>query len=224
MFEVVGAWLILLGAILVVFGLGWLIRLAWKKRVWMGVATFLTIPVGPLVFGLAKFRDSKKPLLVILVGLLLGAGPIWYGKLHHRIFGYTEQERQADGEELLSLTGWDRKDYSRLKTATNVVRLEMGNPDVTDETLELLLPMTKLKELTLDDTQVTDAAFATLRKLPALEILRLQRTKITKEGVIQFLADPPPGLVNIDVRGNSIPASALRKWKNQDPEHRRSMN
>lgn len=224
MFEVVGAWLILLGAVLVIFGLGWLIRLAWKKRVWMGIATILTIPVGPLVYGLAKFRDSKKPLLVVLAGLLLSAGPIWYGKLHHRIFGYAEQERQVDGEELLSLTGWDKKDYSRLKTATNVVRLEMGNPDVTDETLELLLPMTKLQELTLDDTQVTDAAFGTLRKLPALKILRLQRTKITKEGLIQFLADPPPMLVNIDVRGNSIPASAVRKWKNQDPENRRSMN
>lgn len=224
MFEVVGVILILLGTLMVLFGLAWLIRLAWKTRVWMGIATILTPPIGPLVFGLAKFQDSMKPLMMILVGLLLGAAPIWYGDIYHRYLGFAAQERQVNGEELLSLTGWKEKNYDRLKTATNVVRLEMGNPDVTDETLQLLLPMTKLKELTLDDSQITDAAFETLRKLPALESLRIQRTKITKEGVIQFLADPPPNLIQIDVGGNSIPASVLRKWKNQDPDHRKYVN
>lgn len=224
MFEIVGVILILLGTLMVLFGLGWLIRLAWKTRVWMGIATILTPPIGPLVFGLAKFQDSMKPLILILVGLLLGAAPIWYGDLYHRYFGFAAQERQVDGEELLSLTGWKEKNYDRLKSATNVVRLEMGNPDVTDETLQLLLPMSRLKELTLDDSQITDAAFATLRKLPALESLRIQRTKITKEGVIHFLADPPPNLIQIDVSGNSIPASVLRKWKNQDPDHRKYVN
>jgi|GEM_PF-3797726 len=54
--------------------------------------------------------------------------------------------------------------------------------------------------------------------------LRLQRTKITKEGVTTLLTDPPPKLIEIDVSGNSIPASALRKWKNVDSEHRKYVN
>ena len=49
--------------------------------------------------------------------------------------------------------------------------------------------MPRLKELTLNDTMITDAGLETLRTLPALESLRLARTKMTKEGIAAFLAD-----------------------------------
>lgn len=100
----------------------------------------------------------------------------------------------------------------------------MGNPNVTDDTLQLLMELPQLKELTLNNTLITDASFETIKQLPALESLRLARTKITKEGVATFLADPPPKLRQIDVSGNSIPTSALRKWKNADGENRRYLN
>ena len=102
--------------------------------------------------------------------------------------------------------------------------LELGNPDVTDETLTLLSELPQLKELTLNDTMITDAGLEKLKNLPALESLRLARTKVTKEGIAAFLAEPPPKLRDIDVSGNSLPASALRKWKNADSEHRRYVN
>ncbi len=119
---------------------------------------------------------------------------------------------------------WDRPDYSILQIRTDTAVLEIANANVTDATLELLLPFKKLKELTLNDSAVTDAGLSTLRQLPALQRLRLARTKITSEGLTEFLATPPEGLIEIDVSGNSIPTSILRKWKNQDSEHRRYVN
>ena len=47
--------------------------------------------------------------------------------------------------------------------------LQMANPDVTDRTLESLKGMKALKELDLNDTQVTDAGLDILSDLPALE-------------------------------------------------------
>lgn len=220
-FEVVGLWLVVIGTILVLTGLLWIVRLSWKTHKLLGVATFLTTPVGPLAFGVAKFRKCKAPLCVILLGLIVGAVPYWYTGLHDRFFGRAEQVRKLDGETYLNLTGADHDNYDRLKTATEVVGLDMSNADVTDATLELLLPMTKLRDLSLNDSQVTDAGLAVLQRLPALESLRLARTKITKEGLSAFLESPPPKLKNLDVKGNSIPTSILRKWKNADPENRK---
>ncbi len=224
MFEVVGLWLVVAGAVLVLAGLLWLVRIAWKSHKLLGVATFMTMPVGPLAFGTAKFRKCKTPLCVVLTGLIVGAVPYWYTGLHDRMFGRAEQVREIEDETYLNLTGADHDNYDRLKTATEVVGLEMSNADVTDSTLELLLPMTNLRELTLNDTQVTDAGLSVLQKLPSLESLRLARTKITKEGLSKFLTAPPPKLKNLDVKGNSIPASVLRKWKNEDPENRSYVN
>ncbi|MFN9717618.1 MAG: hypothetical protein ACK58L_02925 [Planctomycetota bacterium] len=224
MLEVVGLWLVLIGSVLVLFGLLWLVRVAWKTHKVLGIVTLLTIPIGPLMLGLCKLRSARAPLSVVLVGLIVGAVPYWYGGLHDRLFGRSEQVRVIEGDVHLILTGADHDNYDQLKTATDVVVLEMANADVTDATLELLLPMTRLRELTLDDTQVTDTGLAVLRKLPALETLRLARTKVTKEGVEQFLSDPPPRLINLNVKGNSIPTAILRKWKNAEPETRKYLN
>ena len=78
----------------------------------------------------------------------------------------------------------------------------------------LLAGMSRLRELTLNDSRVGDAGLAALKTLPELESLRIARTAVTAEGVAAFLADPPPKLREIDVSGNSIPTAILRKWKN----------
>ena len=225
MYEVFGVGVIFLGAILLVIGILWLIRNAWRTRKWLGVLTFLTAPIGPLAFGLFRFTQNKKALILILIGLVVGAVPFAADRGYEIVFGIGERERMINGERYLTLTDWDRNDYAAVLSRYNdVAVLEMGNPDVTDEILNLLLDLPKLKELTLTETLVTDAGLLTLSKIPTLESLRLQRTKITKEGVTTFLADPPPKLIEIDVSGNSIPASALRKWKNVDSEHRKYVN
>lgn len=225
MYEVFGVGVIFLGAILLLIGILWLIRNAWRTRKWLGILTFLTAPIGPLLFGLFRFTQNKKALILVLVGTVVGAVPFAADRGYEFVFGLGERERVIDGERYLTLTGWDRNDYAALLARYNdVAVLEMGNPDVTDETLKSLVDLPMLKELTLSDSSVTDEGLVTLAKLPALAKLRLQRTKITKDGVAAFLTDPPPKLVEIDVSGNSIPASALRKWKNVDSEHRKYVN
>ena len=225
MYEVFGVGVIFLGAITLFVGILLLIRNAWRTRKWLGVLAFFTAPFGPLIFGLFRFRLNKTALVLVLVGLVVGAIPFAADRGYELIFGLGERERLIDGELHLTLTGWDREDYAGvLSRKQDTVVLEMGNADVTDDTLTLLADFSKLKELTLMDTMVSDAGLESLKKLPALESLRLQRTKITKEGVAAFLADPPPKLIQIDVSDNGIPASALRKWKNEDSEKRRYVN
>ncbi len=224
--ELFGVSVIFLGALFLVAGTLWLIHNAYRTRRWLGVLLALTLFMGtPLIFGLIRFRQNKRPLLLMLSGIIIGSIPFGADHAYEFVFGLGERERVIDGDRFLTLTGWDRKDYAAvLSRKKDVAVLELGNSDVTDETLRLLTELPRLKELTLNDTMVTDAGLKTLRTLPALENLRLARTKVTKEGISEFLAVPPPKLLKIDVSGNSIPASALRKWRNADAEHRRYVN
>lgn len=225
MSEVVGVGLLFGGLLLLVIGLLWLIIQAYRSSGFLLAALLLlTTPLGPLVYGLLHFRKSLRPLVLILSGLIIGAIPFAFSHGLELLMGLGERERVIAGERHLVLTGWDRPDYSILSSRTDVVVLEMGNPNVDDQTLKLLVPLTKLRELTLNDSVISDEGLKLLRQLPTLESLRIARTKITKEGVAEFLADPPAKLKDLDVSGNSIPASALRKWKNQEPETRRYVN
>ncbi len=225
MSEVVGVGLLFGGLLLLVAGLIWLIVRSYRSRGFLLASLLvLTTPVGPLIYGLIHFRKCLRPLVLILAGLLTGALPFAFSHGLELLMGLGERERIIAGERHLVLTGWDRPDYSILNSRTDVVVLEMANPNVDDETLKLLLPLTNLRELTLNDSLISDAGLQLLRQLPALESLRIARTKITKDGIVEFLADPPAKLKELDVSGNSIPASALRKWKNQEPEIRRYVN
>lgn len=225
MSEVVGVGLLFGGLLLLVVGLLWLIAQAYRSSgLLLAGLLLLTSPVGPLVYGIIHFRKSLKPLSLIVAGLLVGAVPFALSHGLELLWGLGERERIIAGERHLVLTGWDRPDYSILNTRADVVVLEMANSNVNDETLKLLLPLTKLRELTLNDSAISDEGLKFLRQLPALESLRVARTKITKDGVVEFLADPPAKLKELDVSGNSIPASALRKWKNQEPDIRRYVN
>ncbi|MCS5616565.1 MAG: hypothetical protein NZ658_01070, partial [Pirellulales bacterium] len=168
--------------------------------------------------GRREARALLVPLAVLGGGLVLGATPFAYQRLHRAIVGFGERERVIEGERAIVLTDWDRNDYSLLAERPDTVILEMGNPDVTDETLELLLTMSDLRELTLNDSAITDAGLATLARLPTIEALRLARTKITPEGLERFLETPPVNLRMIDVSGNGIPARILRAWKNAAPD------
>ena len=225
MSEVVGVGLLVGGLFLLVVGLLWLIIQAYRSSgILLAAVLILTTPLGPLIYGLIHFRKSLKPFVLILAGLLIGAVPFAFSHGLELLMGLGERERIIAGERHLVLTGWDRPDYSILASREDVVVLEMGNPNVDDQTMKLLLPLTKLRELTLNDSVISDEGLQTLRQLHALQSLRIARTKITKDGVVEFLADPPKKLKELDVSGNSIPASALRKWKNQEPETRRYVN
>ena len=159
-------------------------------------------------------RRLLAPLAMAGLGLVVGLTPFVAQRAWLAVVGLGERERVIDGARALNLTGWDRQGYAILAAKPDVAILEMGNPDVTDETLDLLTALSDLRELTLNDTAVTDAGLASLARLPKLESLRIARTKITPEGVQRFLDAPPPNLRQIDVSGNDVPTAILRRWKN----------
>jgi len=209
MSEQIGAVLIFAGLLAATVGFVWL------------VGRGLVVLVGR-----REARALLVPLALLGGGLVLGATPFVYQRAYQAIVGFGERERVIEGERAIVLTDWDRDDYSLLAERPDTVILEMGNPDVTDETLEPLLEMPRLRELTLNDSQVGDAGLATLARLPALEALRLARTRVTAEGLERFLESPPEKLRMIDVSGTGIPTKILRAWKNAAPdgEERRYVN
>lgn len=197
MSEQVGAVLVFVGLFLVLSGS--LVLLGRSLRV---------------LFGRVERRRLLAPLVLVGAGLVIGAVPFAAQRAWMAFVGLGERERVVDGRKALVLTGWDRADYSILARKSDVEILEMGNADVDDDTIGLLAGMSRLRELTLNDSRVGDAGLAALKALPELESLRIARTAVTAEGVAAFLADPPPKLREIDVSGNSIPTAILRKWKN----------
>jgi len=207
MSEQIGVVLVFLGLFMACGGIGWL-----------GLRSVAVL------LGRRRLRQLLVPLALLAGGLVVGAAPLVWQRVYLAVVGLGERERIIAGERALTLTGWDRSGYDILRTKRDVAILEMGNPDVTDDTLGLLADLPRLRELTLNDAAVGDAGLATLARLPALESLRIARTRVTPEGVGRFLEAPPPRLRQLDVSGNGIPTAILRRWKNAasegDPERR----
>jgi len=161
-----------------------------------------------------EIRRMLAPVMLVGVGLVVGAAPLAAQRVYLAVVGLGPRERVLAEGRALTLTGWDRGDYSIVAARPDVAILEMGNADVGDETLDLLADLPQLRELTLNDSAITDAGLAKLSRLPRLETLRIARTQVTPEGVRRFLDAPPPQLRQIDVSGNDVPTAILRRWKN----------
>lgn len=198
MSEYLGATLIFAGLAAVVAGLVWgglcLVAVILRRR---GVRRLL-LPMG-----------------LMAAGLVVGGVPVAYQHVYLAVVGFGERERVVQGERMITLTGWDRDDYSLLAERQDVVVLDMGNPDVTDETLRVLAGCDRLRELTLSDTGISDAGLELVARLPALESLRIARTGVTADGVRRLL-EAAPRLDRLDVTGVKMPTSILRDWKNAE--------
>jgi hypothetical protein len=199
----------LTGLALVVIGWVALLVMAFRVRVWWGMGV-LAFPPAALVFAARHAKKAAIPLGVLLLGVLLAAGPPLYVRLRPIDLG--PRERVVGRETHVTLTGWDQKDYSVLDRKPEVVVLQMANPDVTDATLEHLKGMSRLRELDLNGTKVTDAGLATLRGLPALESLRLRDTAVTDKGFRDSLATMET-LRQLDLRGTGVSREAVQEWK-----------
>jgi len=95
----------------------------------------------------------------------------------------------------------------------------MANPDVTDQTLESLRPLSNLRELDLNGSSVTDAGLMTIRELPKLKILRLGQTRITDEGFTRALA-AKDSLQMLDLSGTSVSRETVKAWKSGKPKRK----
>ncbi len=74
MYELFGVGVIFPGTVLLLIGMGWLIRNACRTRRWLAVLLAVTVFLGtPLSYGLIRFRQNKRPLILVLAGISIGA-------------------------------------------------------------------------------------------------------------------------------------------------------
>jgi len=187
----------------------WLIVRAFRQHRRWGLSSLVVPPVG-FAFAAWHPRKAVMPLVLVALSLLVAATPALYTLSVPLDLG--ERDKVVNGQRHLTLTGWDRKDYSILKRAPDVAVLQMANQDVTDQSLESLKQMKSLQELDLNDTQVTDAGLGILKGLPALATVRLARTKVTDQGFRETLF-AKDSLMQLDLRGTQVSRETAQAWQ-----------
>jgi len=194
----------------------WLLVRAFRESLGWGLSSTVLPPVA-LAFAARYPRKGGGPVVLVLLSTVTAALPALYTRYVPLDLGPVETV--VDGQRHLTLTGWDRHDYSILKLKPDVVVLQMANPDVTDESLESLREMKLLQELDLSGTQVTDTGLRILKELPALVKLRLARTKITDKGFrdVLFAKD---SLMLLDLSGTQVERDSVQTWRNAKPGRR----
>jgi hypothetical protein len=204
--------------LLLLLGWLWLLGIAFSERLAWGLGVLFFPPTALVFIPLCWKRTAPVVALFLIATIPL----LWALHMLHSI-DLGPRYKIVDGEPHLTLTGWDRRDYSLLLDRPGIVVLQMANPDVTDSTLRYLVGLKDLRELDLDNTQVTDAGLAILAELPRLERLRLARTSVTDEGFRKHLADKD-SLLELYVRGTKVASKSLREWKVKHNDKRRYVN
>jgi hypothetical protein len=211
-------YMFLIGLGLAVIGFLGLVVLAFRHRIVWGVGVVVFPPLS-LVFGLRHLSRCLVPLLFLLLGTATAAFPALVTRLAPVDLG--PRDKIVESERHLTLTGWDRHDYTILRAKPDAVVLQMANPDVTDDTLALVKGMTKLRELDLNDTRVTDKGLESLKGIESLETLRLRKTKVTDAGFNEVL-NKLPALRQLDLRETAIDPELVKSWR-EAKEGRRAM-
>lgn len=220
MFEQYGIFVLILGALLVLIGSIGLLVAAFRERLAWGLAVLFLPVAGASAFIVVHFRKSTRPLAVMLVGGLVIGGTYGVNYYLTRFVDLGPREKRVDGELHITLTGWDGTDYAILQARPDTVVLQMANEDVTDQTLEHLRGLGKLRELDLNFTQVSDPGLRILKELPSLQIVRLRKTPITDQGFVDHLADKE-SLLEVDVRETDVKTKTMRDWKARRKDERK---
>lgn len=207
--EVYLAYAILAGAMIVFAGAMGLIIAAFRTHALWGFGTLFLI--GAPFFILLRWPNAKRAVSIMLFGGLVLVTPYVINFASQHFLDLGERDKLVDGERHLTLTGWDKTDYSVLAARPDTVVLQMANADVTDATLDHLHSMSKLKELDLNDTRVTDAGLAKIRDKP-LVTLRLRNTSVTDAGFRENLLGLD-SLMELDLRGTAVLPATFREWK-----------
>ena len=207
--------LFLMGLPITLLGLAWLLVVAWRISVRWGLLTTLLYPAMILPHTIRHWPRTKPPVIVAVFGLVLMSIPPAYTRFVPVDLG--EYDQMVSGERHLTLTGWNKSDYSVLAARPDTVVLQMANEDVTDETLRYLATLQTLRVLDLSDTKVTDAGLERLKENPKLESVRVARTVVTDTGFDKVF-DKLPALKQLDVSGSKITADRVQKWLDANPD------
>lgn len=201
------------GAVLLLVAWVWLLVAAFRQHALWGFGCLLLPPLA-VVFLFVHWSRARRPFGLALLGAVVLAAPFAINRLGQHFIDYGPRDKIVDGEQHVTLTGWDRppSEYAGLRARPAVVVLQMANPDVTDETLDNLADMTRLRELDLNDTAITDAGLVKLARLPALEALRLRNTAITDDGFREHLM-PLESLRLLVLTGTNVTGATAREWK-----------
>jgi hypothetical protein len=187
----------------------WLLLRAFRQQRMWGWTSLLAPPVG-LAFAARHPRRGAAPVILLVLAVLVAAVPAVYILCVQVDLG--PRVKTVDGQQHVTLTGWDREDYSVLRLMPDISVLQMANVDVTDHVLEVLSGMINLQELDLNGTQLSDAGLGILRDLPALATLRLARTKITDKGFRDFLSTKD-SLMQLDLQHTQVSQDSVRTWR-----------
>lgn len=212
MFEQIAVWIILAGLLLAVCGYIWLIVRAFRTKLTWGVGVSLL--VGWIPYLLKYPSSATRPSFVVAAGLVMAVAPVAYTKIRPVDLG--PLLRTVDGEKHITLTGWNRSDYSALAAHSDVVVLQMANPDVDDATLEIVARLTNLRELDLTNTKVGDAGLAKLASLVRLKTLRIRGTSVG-DGALEGVLTTLPELMMLDARQTKVTAEGAGRWKQSKP-------
>jgi hypothetical protein len=194
----------------------WLIARAFLQRRAWGWSSLLLPPAG-LVFAARHRRRGAAPILLFVLAIVLAAVPAIYILCVQLDLG--PRDKLVDGKRHVTLTGWDRGDYSILSLIKDASVLQMANPDVTDAVVAKLKDMRQLRELDLDRTQVTDAGLEALKRLPVLAKLRLGSTKITDKGFRESLS-AKDSLMELNLQHTQVSADTVKAWHDAVPGRR----
>lgn len=198
------------GAAVAAMGVIALVVAAFRTRILWGLGVLMLLPLAGPAFVWRHPRRGLAPLALILLGAVVAAAPAVASRLMPIDLG--PRERVVEGELHLTLTGWDRDDYSVLRSKRDAVVLQMANPDVTDATLAFLDGMDQLRELDLSRTQITDAGLRHLNGLERLETLRLAGTSVTDAGFAETLATLS-AIKQLDLRETTVSRELVDEWK-----------
>ncbi len=214
--EAISPYLVIGGFALVVVSYIWLVALAYIRSTKSGVIATIFFPFA-YFSGLRHWKTGRWPLAVFVLGIVSAGFPPIYSRLTPVDLG--PRERIVNGELHVTLTGWDKTDYSILTRKPEIVVLQMANSDVNDTTIGYLKNMKKLRDLDLNHTAVTDACLPVLASLPALEGVKLSQTKVTDEGFSKSLMQSA-SLKNLDLRGTQVSKDVGHEWRDAKPGRR----
>jgi Leucine Rich repeat len=229
MTEHLGLGLIVGGAALAAIGALWLLVRAFRQHLGWGLTVLLLPLVGALAFISSKHgKRARAPLALILFGAIVCAGTLVFYEFQNRFVPLGPWDKmepvERDGKQLrerhLTLTGWDGKDYSPiLKSQPPPAVIQMANPDVTDDTVALLVGNPNLHSLDLNRTQLTDDGLKHVKQISGLRVLRLAQTKITDDGFREHLMGME-SLADLDLTGTAVAGKTKREWKAAKPDRR----
>jgi hypothetical protein len=212
-------YVLIAGAALIALAVICLLIAAFRQHILWGLFCLVLAPLGMPLFMARHWPRARGPVALLLFGAVVLLSPFAVNRVQQYFIDLGPREKIVNGDLHVTLTGWDRTDYSVLRARPAAVVVQMANPDVTDQTLDYLSGMAQLRELDLNDTHITDQGLEKLAKVGTLETLRLKNTAITDEGFRTWLA-PLESLRELDLRGTKVASATVRAWRSARPDRR----